>query len=86
MPRWELFKEQTEEYQNSVLLPAVKARVAIEAGVPLGWGQWVGAQGSIIGLERFGASAPYKTIFEQLGFTTDNVVLRVLETIDKSKR
>jgi transketolase len=86
MPSWELFKAQPPEYQDSVLPPAVKARVAIEAGVPLGWEQWVGAQGSVIGLERFGASAPYKVIYEQLGFTVDNVVLRALETIDKSKK
>ncbi len=86
MPSWELFKEQTDEYKNFVLPPAVKARVAIETGVPMGWGQWVGAQGSVIGLDRFGASAPYKTIYEHLGFTTDNVVLRALATIDRSKR
>ncbi len=86
MPSWELFKEQPPEYQDSVLPPAVTARVAIEAGVPLGWEQWVGSRGSVIGLERFGASAPYKIIYEQLGFTVDNVVLRALETIDKSKK
>ncbi len=86
MPSWELFKQQSDEYRNSVLPPAVKARVAIEAGVPMGWEQWVGSSGSIIALDRFGASAPYKTIYEHLGFTTDNLVLRALETIDKSKR
>jgi transketolase len=86
MPSWELFKQQSEEYQNFVLPPSVKARVAIEAGVPLGWEHWVGPQGKIIGLERFGASAPYKAIYEHLGFTTDNVVLKALEAIDKSKK
>lgn len=86
MPSWELFEKQPEEYQNSVLPPTVKARLAIEAGSPMGWERWVGAQGSIIGLDRFGASAPYKVIFEQLGFTVDRVVLRALETIDKSKK
>ena len=86
MPSWELFKQQTEEYQNSVLPPSVKARVAIEAGVSMGWRQWVGPQGIIIGLDRFGASAPYKVIYQHWGFTTDNVVLRALEAIDKSKR
>lgn len=86
MPSWELFKQQSEEYRNSVLPPSVKARVAIEAGVPMGWGQWVGPYGSVIGLGRFGASAPYKDIYEHLGFTTENLVLRALETIDKSKR
>ena len=86
MPSWELFKAQPDEYRDFVLPPAVKARVAIEAGSPMGWGQWVGQQGSVIGLDRFGASAPYLTIFEHLGFTVDNVVLRALETIDKSKK
>jgi len=86
MPSWELFKQQPEEYQNSVLPPTVKARVAIEAGVTMGWRQWVGQLGIVIGMDRFGASAPYKTIYEHLGFTTDNVVLRALEAIDKTKR
>ncbi|MCB0156016.1 MAG: transketolase [Anaerolineae bacterium] len=86
MPSWELFAKQSEEYQASVLPPTVKARVAIEAAVPLGWERWVGQHGSIIALDRFGASAPYKVIYEQLGFTVDRVVLRTLETIDKSKK
>lgn len=86
MPSWELFAQQSEEYRDAVLPPTVKARVAIEAAVPMGWERWVGAQGVVIGLDHFGASSPYKTIFQQFGFTTDNVVLRALETIDKSKR
>ncbi len=86
MPSWELFKQQPEEYRDSVLPPTVKARLAIEAGVTMGWGEWVGQQGDVIGMERFGASAPYKTIYQHLGFTTDNVVLRALAAIDKSKK
>ena len=86
MPSWELFAEQSPEYQESVLPSSVKARLAIEAAVPLGWEKWVGAAGSVMGLDRFGASAPYKVIYEQLGFTVENVVLRALETIDKSKK
>ncbi len=86
MPSWELFKEQSPEYRDSVLPPAVSARVAIEAATPMGWEQWVGAKGTVIGMDRFGASAPYKTLFEEFGFTADNVVLRALETIDKSKK
>ncbi len=86
MPSWELFEKQPDEYRDSVLPPTVKARVAIEAGVPMGWERWVGSQGSVIGLDRFGASAPYKVIFEQLGFTADRVLLHALETIDKSKK
>jgi transketolase len=86
MPSWELFEKQPDEYRDSVLPPTVKARVAIEAAVPLGWERWVGALGAVIGLNHFGASAPYKAIYQHFGFTTDNVVLRALETIDKSKR
>ncbi|MBE7555078.1 MAG: transketolase [Anaerolineales bacterium] len=86
MPSWELFQQQSEEYRDSVLPPTVKARVAIEAAVPMGWERWVGPQGVVIGLDHFGASSPYKTIFQHFGFTTDNVVLRALETVDKSKR
>ncbi len=86
MPSWELFKEQPPEYQEAVLPSAVKARLAIEAAVPFGWEQWVGPAGAVIGINRFGASAPYKVLFEQLGFTVDNVVLQALATIDKSKK
>ncbi|NJN93273.1 MAG: transketolase [Anaerolineales bacterium] len=86
MPSWELFAQQSEEYRDSVLPQTVKARVAIEAAVTMGWERWVGPQGAIIGLDHFGASAPYKALYQQFGFTTDNVVLRALQTIDKSKR
>jgi len=86
MPSWELFKQQSEDYQNSILPPSVKARVGIEAGVSMGWGRWLGPSGVMMGIDRFGASAPYKVIYEHFGFTTDNVVLRALEAIDKSKR
>ncbi|MCB0214098.1 MAG: transketolase [Anaerolineae bacterium] len=86
MPSWELFEEQPDEYKEFVLPSSVKARVAIEAGISMGWQKYVGPQGTIIGIDRFGASAPYKEIYEHLGFTTDNVVLRALETIDKSKK
>lgn len=73
MPSWELFEEQPQAYRDEVLPPAVQARVAIEAGVPLGWERYVGSQGETVGLTRFGASAPYKVLFEQFGFTPENV-------------
>jgi transketolase len=73
MPCWELFDQQDQAYRNSVLLPGIP-RLAIEAGVTLAWGRYVGEQGKVIGLDRFGASAPYKVLFEQFGFTADNVV------------
>ncbi len=86
MPCWELFQEQSTSYQNSVLPPTVTARVAIETGVSMGWDRWVGSQGDIISLDRFGASAPYQTIYEHFGFTVENIMLRALATIDSSKK
>jgi transketolase len=86
MPSWELFEAQGESYRNSVLPPSVAARVAIEAGVSLGWERWIGDQGSIISVDRFGASAPFEDIYEHLGLTTENVVLRALNSIDKTKK
>ncbi len=86
MPSWELFEQQTEEYKEFVLPSSVKARVIIEAGVSFGWAKYAGPFGQVIGLDRFGASAPYEDIFDHLGFTADNVTLRALEAIDKSKK
>ena len=86
MPSWELFAGQSDAYRDTVLPPGVTARVAIEAGVTMGWDRWVGPQGSIIGLDRFGVSAPYQVLYEHLGFTSQNVVLRALAAIDASKK
>ena len=74
MPSWELFTSQTRSYQDEVLPPQTKARLAIEAGTSFGWCQWVGESGGVIGIDRFGASAPGKENFEHLGFTVDNIV------------
>ncbi|HEY8019517.1 MAG TPA: transketolase [Thermoanaerobaculia bacterium] len=76
MPSWELFARQTQELRDQVLPPAVAARVSIEAAATFGWERWVGDRGSIIGLERFGASAPGDTVLKELGFNVDNVVAR----------
>ncbi len=78
LPSWELFEAQPAEYRNAVLPPDVTARVAIEAGVSLGWRRYIGPDGVFIGIDRFGASAPYQTIYEQLGLTADNVVAQAL--------
>jgi transketolase len=86
MPSWELFERQPSDYQAQVLPPDVTARLAVEAAVPLGWERYVGPQGYIVGLNRFGASAPYKTIFEQLGFTSENVALQALAVLDKARQ
>ncbi|MBZ0303085.1 MAG: transketolase [Anaerolineae bacterium] len=74
MPSWELFDAQDAAYRESVLPAAVTARVSIEAGVTQGWHKYVGSQGIAIGLDRFGASAPYQVIYEKLGLTPDAVV------------
>jgi transketolase len=86
MPSWELFERQPSDYQAQVLPPDVTARLAVEAAVPLGWERYVGPQGYVVGLNRFGASAPYKTIFEQLGFTSENVTLQALAVLDKARQ
>ncbi|GAB4551791.1 MAG: transketolase [Anaerolineae bacterium] len=74
MPCWELFDAQDQAYRDSVLLPQVTARVAIEAGVALGWHKYVGSGGKIIALDRFGASAPYEVIYRELGLTAEAVI------------
>ena len=73
MPSWELFEKQPASYRESVLPPHISARVAVEAAGKLGWARYVGMQGAIVGLERFGASAPYGEIYEQLGITAEAV-------------
>ena len=77
MPSWELFEKQSREYRDEVLPPAVTARLAIEAGVTLGWSKYVGAKGDVIGLDRFGASAPYQVLMEKFGFTAANAVAKL---------
>ena len=84
MPSWELFEAQPQEYRNKVLPPSIGARLAIEAGVPQGWHKYVGENGDIMGLDRFGASAPYAVVFEKLGFTVDQVVKRAGKLAAKS--
>ncbi|MGH9846170.1 MAG: transketolase [Blastocatellia bacterium] len=81
MPSWELFDKQPRAYHDEVLPPHITARLAIEAGVSFGWERYVGHQGVIIGLDRFGASAPYQILMEQFGFTAGNVVEKVKELI-----
>ncbi len=73
-PSWELFAEQDGAYQASVLLPGVKARLAVEAGISQGWHRWVGSEGAVIGIDHFGASAPAGTLFKEFGFTVDHIM------------
>jgi transketolase len=73
MPSWELFKQQSPDYQDSVLPPQVHARVAVEAGTGLGWREYVGSEGRVIARYDFGASAPIKDLLKHFGFTADRV-------------
>jgi len=83
MPSWELFERTSRDYQDTVLPPAVTARVAIEAGIPNGWERYVGRQGAMIGMTTFGASAPGATLMKEFGFTVDNVVAKALALLAK---
>lgn len=71
MPSWELFEQQSADYRETVLPSSITARVSIEAGTTIGWERYVGLRGASVGLDRFGASAPYKTIFKELGVTAE---------------
>jgi len=82
MPCWELFDAQGRDYQESVLPAAVSQRVSIEAGVTLGWRRYIGEHGIALGVDRFGASAPYKTIYEALGLTPGHVAHAVQSLIE----
>lgn len=77
MPSWELFRQQPQAYREEVLPPLATARLAVEAGAPQGWCEWTGAAGEVLGVARFGASAPYKENFRHFGFTVDHLVERV---------
>ena len=78
-PSWELFAEQDAAYQAEVLPPDVPARLAVEAGVSLGWQRWVGSAGRVLALDRYGVSAPAKQAFAHLGLTVEHVVASALE-------
>lgn len=83
LPSLELFREQTAAYRSEVLPPDVP-RLAIEAASPMGWHEWVGADGEVIGLNRFGASAPGGLVMEKLGFNTEHVVARARALLGKT--
>ncbi len=84
MPSWEIFAKEPKAYQEEVLPPEIKARVAVEAAVPHGWHQYVGTgKGDIVGIDHFGASAPSKILFEKFGITVDCVVEKALKVLEK---
>jgi len=86
LPSWELFDRQCLEYRESVLPPDVKARIAVEAGLRLGWEHYVGSDGVIIGMDGFGASAPASVLFEKFGITVSTVVTAAQALVKKKRR
>jgi len=83
MLSWELFREQPRSYREEVLPPGVGMRLAVEAGALLGWHEWVGSAGDVIGITSFGASAPAGRLFQEYGFTVENVVERARRLLGK---
>jgi len=83
MPCWELFAEQAADYRESVLPPSVDARLAVEAGIGLGWERWVGAAGDTVSIERFGASAPGSTVLAHFGYTAQNIAARARALLER---
>jgi transketolase len=78
MPSWELFERASKNYRDKVLPPNVTARVAVEAGISMGWERYVGSQGAVIGIDRFGASAPGGTIMQKYGMKASAVVAKAM--------
>ncbi|HLM86135.1 MAG TPA: transketolase [Solirubrobacteraceae bacterium] len=76
MPCMDLFEEQAQEYRDEVLPPGVRTRLAVEPGASMSWWKWVGLDGDVLGLDRFGASAPGTTVLKELGFTAENILAR----------
>ncbi|HEU4982391.1 MAG TPA: transketolase, partial [Acidobacteriaceae bacterium] len=85
MPSWRLFEEQSESYKASIF-PEDLPKLAVEAGATLGWWKYVGRDGDVIGLDRFGASAPGKKVLEELGFGVDNVVKRAKALVERARK
>jgi transketolase len=84
MPSWELFDEQDQAYQDSILPPAITARVSVEEASPVGWHRYVGSQGKVLGMKTFGMSAPLKVVTEHFGFVPDHVVAAAKEVLARA--
>src|SRR5690606_13187451 len=84
MPSWELFENASPEYREKVLLPDVTARIAVEAGISMGWERYVGSRGAVIGMKGFGASAPGETLMEKFGFTPDHIVQTAMKLLKRA--
>ena len=86
MPSWELFEAQSEDYRRQVLPSDIRAKIAVEAASPQGWDRYVGEMGQIVALNHFGASAPYKVLYEQFGITAERIAEKAMALVDKLKK
>jgi len=86
MPSWEIFETQDRDYRETVLPPAVQARVAVEAGTAMGWERYLKDEGEAICIDRFGASAPGGTVLEKFGFTADRVIAAAERVLKKGRK
>ena len=86
LPSWELFEAQPDDYRDAVLPPDIRARVSIEAGIPLGWERYVGLDGVAMGLPRFGASAPAKVVYEKLGLTAQHMAAEARQLLQRMQK
>jgi transketolase len=85
MPSWELFTAQDDGYRDGVLPKNIRKRVTVEAASTFGWHRWAGDEGTIIGLDRYGASAPGEEILKHLGFTVEHVTSAALRLVGRSE-
>jgi transketolase len=85
MPCIEIFEAQPSDYRDGVIPPGVRARLAVEAGVSLSWWKWVGDGGDVVGIDRFGASAPGATVLEKLGFSADSIAARARSLLERGR-
>jgi transketolase len=85
MPSWELFEKQSKDYKESVLPPYVQTRLAVEAGVTIGWHKYITTEGEVVGIDRFGESAPGEEVMKHFGFTTENVYQHAMELLKKKE-
>lgn len=82
IPSWELFEAQDQEYKDAVLVPGVKRRISVEAGVTTGWQKWVGDNGATIGIDHYGASAPIGRLMQEFGFMVEHILAKAHAMFD----
>jgi transketolase len=85
MPSWELFEQQPADYRDAILMPGT-LKVALEAGSPMGWSQYIGPSGIFIGMRSFGESAPYKALYAQFGITAEAAAMAAVSALEDCRR